>query len=173
MQREEIIKNITDKYCSPPDGENDRDEYFMRCALELADAAADEDEVPVGAVVVRDGMIVGADYNGRENRKDALYHAETAAIRRACVALHGWRLIGCEIYVTLEPCPMCAGAILNARVPRTVFGARDPKYGAFGSVCDLGSLPVGHKTVIKEGVLKDESADRLKRFFAGKREKAD
>jgi len=119
MQREEKIKKITDKYSSPPEGEEERDEYFMRCALELAEAAADEDEVPVGAVVVRDGAVVGADYNGREGQKDALWHAETAAIHRACAALHGWRLVGCEIFITLEPCPMCAGAILNARVPRS------------------------------------------------------
>ncbi len=170
MEREEKIRKITAGYVCPPEGEDERDEYFMRCALELAAAAAEEDEVPVGAVVVRDGVIVGADYNGRENKKDALWHAETAAIHRACGALHGWRLVGCEIYVTLEPCPMCAGAILNARVPRTVFGARDPKYGAFGSVSDLGSLPVGHRTKIKEGVLADESAALLKKFFAGKRE---
>ncbi len=171
MQREEKIKKITEKYSSPPDAGNERDEYFMRCALELAEAAAEEDEVPVGAVVVRDGAVVAADYNGREGKKNALYHAETAAIARACAKLGGWRLPGCEIFVTLEPCAMCAGAILNARIERTVFGARDPKYGAFGSVADLGDLPLGHRTKIAEGVLAGESAALLRRFFAGKREK--
>ncbi len=171
VKREKKIEKITKKYASPPDGPDARDEYFMRCALELARQAAEEDEVPVGAVVVRDGAIVAADYNGREGEKDALYHAETAAIRRACRALHGWRLVGCTLYVTLEPCPMCAGAILNARVPRVVTGADDPKFGAFGSVVDLIRLPVGHKAEVKTGVLAEESSAMLRSFFLGKREK--
>ena len=169
MKREKKIEKIVKKYRSAPTDADERDEYFMRCALELAVEAADEDEVPVGAVIVRDGEIVAADYNGRECEKDALYHAETAAIRRACRALRGWRLIGCELYVTLEPCPMCAGAILNARIPRVVTGAKDPKFGAFGSVVDRAHRPVGHKADVREGVLAEESAALLRSFFSKKR----
>lgn len=171
MTRDEIISAVTDRYSEPPSDTDLLDEYFMACALDLAAAAAEEGEVPVGAVVVRDGKIIAADFNGRENLKDATFHAETSAIRKACSALGGWRLVGCTLYVTLEPCPMCAGAILNARVPRTVVGAKDPKYGAFGSVCDLGGLPVGHKTELKEGVLADRSAALLRAFFEPKRKK--
>ena len=173
MKREKLIGKITCKYSEPPQEQAERDEYFMRCALELARAAAGEDEVPVGAVVVRDGKIVAGDFNGREKLRDATYHAETAAIRRACEALGGWRLIGCELYVTLEPCAMCAGAILNARIPRTVIGADDPKYGAFGSVADLSHPPFGHRTELVRGVLSEESAELMREFFLKKRGKHD
>ena len=169
MKREKLIGKITCKYSEPPQEQAERDEYFMRCALELARAAAGEDEVPVGAVVVRDGRIVAGDFNGREKLRDATYHAETAAIRRACEALGGWRLIGCELYVTLEPCAMCAGAILNARIPRTVIGADDPKYGAFRSVADLSHPPFGHRTELVRGVLSEESAELMREFFLKKR----
>ena len=165
MEREEIIRKITEKYVSPPEGEDERDEYFMRCALELAAAAAEEDEVPVGAVVVRDGVIVGADYNGRENKKDALYHAETAAVHRACGALHGWRLIGCDIYVTLEPCPMCAGAIVNARIPQVYFGAYDAKNGCCGSVANVLELEYGYHPSCEGGIMEEECAAIMSDFF--------
>lgn len=169
MKREKLIRKITEKYSDPPADPAARDEYFMRCALELARAAADEDEVPVGAVIVRDCAVVAADFNGREKLKDATWHAETAAIRKACEVLGGWRLIGCELYVTLEPCAMCAGAILNARIPRTVVGADDPKYGAFGSTADLSHPPFGHRTEVVRGVLGEESASLMRDFFLRKR----
>ena len=125
----------------------------MEEALRLAQQAAREGEVPVGAVVVRDGVIVGRGRNRRETEKNALCHAEIEAIDEACRALHGWRLWQCELYVTLEPCPMCAGAILNARLPVVVFGAFDPKAGSCGSVVDLFSLPYNHRPRMIGGVL--------------------
>ena len=120
------------------DGEA-RDRCFMDAALALAHAAAEEGEVPVGCVIVREGRILAGEYNGREGMKNALWHAEAAAVDRACRALGGWRLPGCTLYVTLEPCPMCAGAIWNARIPRVVIGARDARAGAMGSLLNLAS----------------------------------
>ena len=117
----------------------------MSRALELARQAALEGEVPVGAVVVLDGRIIGEGRNRREKSRNALSHAELEAIDAACKALNGWRLWQCDLYVTLEPCPMCAGAIINARLRRVIYGTADPKAGSFGSVIDFNSLPYNHK----------------------------
>ncbi|XOQ43021.1 MAG: tRNA-specific adenosine deaminase [Clostridium sp.] len=141
------------------------DEDFMREALLLAQEAAAQGEVPVGAVVVRNGEIVARGRNRRENGKNALYHAELEAIDGACRALGGWRLWQCELFVTLEPCPMCAGAIINARLRRVVFGARDPKAGSCGSVVNLFELPYNHKPQLQGGVLAEECSALLKDFF--------
>ena len=148
-------------------------EFYMRHALELAERAYSLGETPVGAVIVRDktGEIVGEGYNLRESEKSPLAHAEIIAIDRASKTLGGWRLVGCTLYVTLEPCPMCAGAIINSRIPRVVFGARDPKSGAFGSVLDLNQLPLNHKPEIITGVLEDECSEIMSRFFKTLREK--
>lgn len=147
----------------------DRDVYFMKCALELAEAAAYFDEVPVGAVVVRENKIIAADFNGREALRDATRHAELSAIRAACSALGGWRLVGCELFVTLEPCPMCAGAIINARIPRTVIGADDQKFGAFGSAADINNIEGSYKTELTKNILSEESSSLLREFFLKKR----
>ena len=148
------------------------DEHVMRRALALACAAADEAETPVGAVVTRHGEIVGEGRNRRERGKNALLHAEIEAIARACEAVGGWRLWDCELFVTLEPCPMCAGAIINARIPRVVYGAYDPKAGCCGSVVDLFALPFNHRPKAEGGLLAEESAALLSDFFAGLRAKA-
>lgn len=140
-------------------------EEYMRQALELARLAMAEGEVPVGCVIVRDGAVVGRGRNRRETAQTALGHAELEAIAQACRTLGGWRLAGCALYVTLEPCPMCAGAILNARIPRVVFGARDPKAGACGSVCDLFSEPFNHHPACTAGVLEEPCAQILRDFF--------
>ena len=144
------------------------DEIFMRQALLEAEKARDEDEVPVGAVIVRDGQVIASAYNTREYGKNALYHAEIKAIDKACKALGGWRLVGCTMYVTLEPCPMCAGAIVNARVERVVFGAPDHKAGAFGTMLNLTDYPL-FKPQITGGVLAEECAKILTDFFKEKR----
>ena len=145
------------------------DVYFMQQALLLAADAAAQGEVPVGAVVVRDGVIVGRGRNRREAEKTALAHAETEAIDDACRRLGGWRLWDCTLYVTLEPCPMCAGAILNARVRRVVFGASDPKAGSLCSVQRMFDLPYNHKPEIVGGVLEEECGSLLRSFFADMR----
>jgi len=142
-----------------------REEEFMRRALVLAGQAAAEWETPVGAVVVRRGEIVGEGRNRREQGKNALLHAELEAIGAACEALGGWRLRECELYVTLEPCPMCAGAIINARISRVVYGARDPKAGCCGSVIDLFALPFNHQPIAEGGLLEEECAAILTEFF--------
>lgn len=144
------------------------DEKFMRLAIAEAKRAEDEDEVPVGAVIVRGGEVIASAYNTREYGKNALYHAEIKAIDAACKKLGGWRLVGCTMYVTLEPCPMCAGAIINARVERVVFGAPDHKAGAFGTMINLTDYPL-FKPEIVGGVLKDECAEMLSSFFKKKR----
>ena len=146
-------------------------EDFMRIAIEEAKKCAMLDEVPVGAVVVKNGQVIAACGNGRETEKDATAHAETSAIRAACSALGGWHLAGCELYVTLEPCLMCAGAIVNARIAKVVYGASDPKFGAMGSMTDITALPLNHKPEIVSGVLEDECAQLLKDFFKAKRER--
>ena len=138
---------------------------YMQEALALAKEAAAEGEVPVGCVIVRNGVIVGRGRNRRETDKTALAHAECEAIRQACENLGGWRLWECTLYVTLEPCPMCAGAIINARIPRVVFGAADAKCGACGSVCDLFSMEFNHHPQTVRGVLKEECAALLSDFF--------
>ena len=141
------------------------DEQFMREALVLAQAAFDEGEVPVGCVVTLDDRVVGRGRNRRETAKSALAHAEIEAIAEACRTLGGWRLWRCTLYVTLEPCPMCAGAIINARIPRVVFGAPDPKAGSCGSVTDLFALPYNHRPAYEGGVLEEECAQLLRDFF--------
>ncbi len=145
-------------------------EAFMRLALREAQKSAAEGEVPVGAVVVRNGEVVAVGRNRREKEKNALAHAEIEAIDRACKALGGWRLWECELFVTLEPCPMCAGAIVNARLQRVTYGARDPKNGAVGSVFSMFSLPLTHKPEAVGGVLEKECAEALTSFFKELRE---
>lgn len=141
------------------------DNEYMRMALELAKQAADEGEVPVGAVVVQGDRVVGTGRNRREARKNSLAHAEIEAIDEACRTLGGWRLAGCTLYVTLEPCPMCAGAIINARIDRVVQGTTDPKAGSCGSLINLFTVPYNHKPELTEGVLAKECAQILKDFF--------
>lgn len=143
----------------------------MQAALEEARRAAALGEVPVGAVVAKDGEIVARAHNLRENGKNATYHAELMAIDAACKALGGWRLWQCELFVTLEPCPMCAGAIINSRLKRVVYGAKDPKAGCCGSLTDLFALPFNHHPVIEGGLLEEEAALQLQNFFAALREK--
>ncbi len=142
---------------------DDRD--FMLSALELARQAGDEGEVPVGCVIVRNGQIVGQGRNRRETEKTALGHAEIEAIAQACHNLGGWRLWDCTLYVTLEPCPMCAGAIVNARIPRVVYAASDSKCGACGSVCNLFSEGFNHHPAVEKGLLEQESTTLLTEFF--------
>lgn len=142
------------------------DEQFMEQALALAREAAEDGEVPVGCVIVRRGEIVGRGRNRRETDKTALGHAEIEAIADACRNLGGWRLWDCTLYVTLEPCPMCAGAIVNARIPRVVYGASDAKNGACGSVCDLFSMDFNHHPTVEKGVREEECAALLSEFFA-------
>ena len=143
---------------------------FMKEALALAKKAAAEGEVPVGCVIVREGEIIGRGRNRRETSKTALGHAEIEAIGDACRNLGGWRLWDCTLYVTLEPCPMCAGAIINARIPRVVFGARDQKCGACGSVCDLFSMDFNHHPQVTTGVMEEQSQELLTDFFRQLRE---
>lgn len=144
---------------------------FMEEALLLAKQSFDEGEVPVGAVVVKDGEIVGRGRNRRENGKNALFHAEISAIDEACRNLGGWRLWQCEMYVTLEPCPMCAGAIINSRIKKVTFGAYDKKAGSFGSVVDFNDLPYNHKPQIEGGIDEKECSELLSLFFEQLREK--
>ena len=141
------------------------DLQFMDEALALAREAAAEGEVPVGCVITRNGEIVGRGRNRRETGRTALGHAEIEAIAEACRNLGGWRLWECTLYVTLEPCPMCAGAIVNARIPRVVFGASDAKCGACGSVCDLFAMDFNHHPQVTSGVREEEAAALLKEFF--------
>lgn len=141
------------------------DERMMERALRLAQEAFDDGEVPVGAVVVRKGEIVGEGRNRREKGKNALYHAELEAIDNACKHLGGWRLWECELYVTLEPCPMCAGAIVNARIPQIYFGAYDPKNGCCGSVADVLNLPLAFHPAYQGGVMQERCSGILSEFF--------
>ncbi len=143
-----------------------QDTEFMDAALALAREAAAEGEVPVGCVIVRAGQIVGRGRNRREKNRNALAHAELEAIQDACARLGGWRLWECTLYVTLEPCPMCAGAIINARIPRVVFGASDEKAGSCGSVCDLFSMAYNHHPAVEKGLREAECAALLQEFFA-------
>ena len=138
---------------------------IMMVALRLADEAALEGEVPVGAVIVKDGEIVSMGRNRREKGKNALYHAEIEAINSACEKLGGWRLWQCEMFVTLEPCPMCSGAIINSRIRKVTFGAYDKKAGCCGSVIDMFSLPFNHKPEIVGGFMEEECAEKLSQFF--------
>jgi len=142
---------------------------FMRAAIDLAREAEAIDEVPVGAVAVRNGEIIATAYNTRETSKCATHHAEILAIERACAALGGWRLPGVTLYVTMEPCAMCAGAIINARIPRVVYGAPDLRFGAFGSLINLAEVPLNHKPQIVGGVLAEENVEILRNYFKKKR----
>jgi tRNA(adenine34) deaminase len=147
-----------------------RDEWFMRLALREAEAALDHVDVPIGAVVVREGEVVGAGHNERELRGDPTAHAEILALREASRTVESWRLLGCVLYVTLEPCAMCAGAIVLGRVPRVVYGTADPKAGAAGSVLDVLSEPrLNHRPEVAGGLLADECAGLLRAFFASRR----
>ena len=146
------------------------DEKWMALALNLAKEAMEEEEVPVGAVIVRNGKIVGQGRNRKETGKNPLYHAEIMAIDEACKTLGGWRLVGCTMYVTLEPCPMCAGAIISARLPRLVNGADDPKMGGCGSVVNIcQNEGFNHEVQILRGVLAEDSTALLQTFFQGLR----
>ena len=145
------------------------DQGFMREALKEARLALAQGEVPVGAVLVRDGEILARGHNTREQDKTPLGHAELLAIERGCALLGDWRLTGCSLYVTLEPCPMCAGALIQARVERIVFGAKDEKAGCCGTVMDLTHVPFGHNPRVTRGVLAGECAGLLAQFFAGMR----
>ena len=138
---------------------------FMERAIELAQQSAIEGEVPVGAVVVKGDEIVGEGRNRRELGKNALYHAELEAIDNACKSLSGWRLWQCDLYVTLEPCPMCAGAIINARIKRVFFGANDLKAGSFGSVANFNDIAYNHKPEIVSGIMAQECSEMLTDFF--------
>lgn len=141
------------------------DETWMEMALDLAKAAAQAGEVPVGCVITLGDQVVGQGRNRREAGRNALCHAEIEAIDQACRRLGGWRLWQCTLYVTLEPCPMCAGAIVNARIPRVVFGARDPKAGACGSVCNLFTMGFNHHPAVTAGVLEEACGQTLRDFF--------
>lgn len=142
-----------------------RDAEFMLEAIELANRAAAEGEVPVGCVITLGDKIVGRGRNRREGARSALAHAELAAIDEACRTLGGWRLWQCTLYVTLEPCPMCAGAIINARIPRVVYGAKDTVNGCCGSAVDLFMLPCSGKVQVESGLLETECAALLSDFF--------
>ena len=147
------------------------EEKFMREALKQAKRASALGEMPVGAVIVRDGEIISRAYNRRETKKNALYHAEITAIERACKKLGGWRLPRCEMYVTLEPCPMCAGAILNSRIEHVYYGASDEKSGCCGSKINLLDLNLCNYTVtVTGGILENECRDIIKKFFRNLRE---
>ena len=145
-------------------------ESYMSQALALAREAAENGDVPVGCVIAdAEGRVIGRGRNRREERGDATAHAEVEAIREACAALGDWRLEGCTLYVTLEPCPMCTGAIINSRIPTVVFGAREENFGSCGSVIDLFSERYGHRPAVYPGVLKDDCAELLRTFFRDKR----
>ncbi len=147
-----------------------RDEYFMRLALREATLAPEHGDIPVGAVVIKDGEVIGAGHNEREVRADPTAHAELIALRDAARTLDSWRVLNTVLYVTLEPCAMCAGAIVLARVPRVVFGATDPKAGAAGSVLDVLADPrLNHRPQVESGLLSGECADLLRSFFASRR----
>ena len=150
---------------------NENAEKFMREAIKQAKKAAAKGEVPVGAVIVRNGEIISRAYNTRETGKNALCHAEVKAIHRACKKLGGWRLPGCEMYVTMEPCPMCAGAIINARIVSVYYGAYDQKAGAFGTLFDMNTFGLNHKPEIVSGVLEKECSELLSSFFFELRER--
>ena len=144
-------------------------EYFMAIALKMAQIAAKKDEVPVGAVIVRNGAVIAKAHNMRETKRNPLAHAELLAISKASRKLRGWRLTGCTLYVTLEPCPMCAGAIVNARIDKVIFGAYDPKAGACGTLYNLTEGRLNHTPEVTGGVMEEETAAVLKDYFKKKR----
>ena len=147
-----------------------KDEFYMREALRLAKIAEDMDEVPVGALIVREDCVIATAYNTRETSRCATHHAEILAIEEACRTLGGWRLPETTLYVTMEPCAMCAGAIINARIPRVVYGTPDLRFGAFGSKIDLATVGMNHTPEILGGVLLDECREMLTSYFRKKRE---
>ncbi|MEG0878173.1 MAG: tRNA adenosine(34) deaminase TadA [Oscillospiraceae bacterium] len=147
------------------------DADYMRLAINEAQKAAEIGEVPIGAVIVRNGEVISAAHNTRECEKNATHHAELLAIDAACKALGGWRLMDCELYVTLEPCPMCAGAIINSRIKRVIYGAKDAKAGCCGSVANLFAMPFNHEPRLQSGVLESECTQLLQSFFAALRDK--
>lgn len=147
------------------------DQELMQAALEEARLAFEAGEVPVGAVIAKDGEIIARAHNLRETGKNALYHAELMAIDQACQALGGWRLWQCELFVTLEPCPMCSGAIINSRLRRIVYSASDPKAGCCGSLTDLFALPFNHHPIIEHGLMEEEAQQLLQAFFVSLRQK--
>lgn len=147
------------------------DQELMQAALEEARLAFEAGEVPVGAVIAKDGEIIARAHNLRETGKNALYHAELMAIDQACQTLGGWRLWQCELFVTLEPCPMCSGAIINSRLRRIVYAASDPKAGCCGSLTDLFALPFNHHPIIEHGLMEAEAQQLLQAFFASLRQK--
>lgn len=142
-----------------------RDENFMRLAIEQAQIAAALGEIPVGAVVVKDGQVIGRGYNRREVDSSATAHAEVLAIEDACKALGTWRLTDCELYVTLEPCPMCAGAIINSRIRRVIYGVKDERAGCCGSVADFFAMPFNHTPLSRSGILEEDCRKLLTDFF--------
>ena len=146
-----------------------RDEEFMRLAIEQAQLAAQLGEIPVGAVVVKDDQVIGRGYNRREIDSSATAHAEVLAIEDACKHLGTWRLTDCELYVTLEPCPMCAGAIINARIRRVIYGAKDERAGCCGSVADFFVMPFNHNPLSRSGILADECKTLLLDFISALR----
>jgi tRNA(adenine34) deaminase len=157
-------------FCNPEDRSDAQDAYFMRLALREAERALTHDDVPIGAVVERDGEVLAAAHNERELRADPTAHAEILALREASRAVGTWRLDGCAVYVTLEPCAMCAGAIVLARVPYVVFGATDPKAGACGSILDVLSEPrLNHRPEVSSGLLAPDCGQLLSEFFAARR----
>jgi tRNA(adenine34) deaminase len=147
------------------------DEKYMEEAIKLALAAAERDEVPVGAVIVKDGEIIASASNTREESKCATHHAEILAIEQACRTLGGWRLPGVTLYVTMEPCVMCAGAIINSRIERVFYGARDHRFGAFGSALDVNEAGLNHRPEVTGGVLGERCAEILSSYFKNKRKK--
>jgi tRNA(adenine34) deaminase len=155
----------------PPE-EREAHEYWMREAIAEARKAEALGEVPIGAVVVRHGEIIGRGYNLRETTMDSTAHAEMVAIREASIAMNSWRLLDCRLYVTLEPCPMCAGAMVQSRVPLTVYGTTDPKAGCAGTLMNLLEEPrFNHRTEVIQGILQEECADLLTSFFRRLRQK--
>ena len=148
-----------------------RDAHWMHQALLEAKKAAALGEIPVGAVIVRDEQVIARAHNRRELDQDAMAHAEGLCIQQACRVLNSWRLSGCTLYVTLEPCPMCSGAIINSRLDRVVYGAKDDKAGCAGSVADLFVMPFNHTPVIRSGILEEECAAVLSEFFETLRKK--
>lgn len=151
--------------------DNSKDTFYMSAALSAAKECEKSDDVPVGAVIVRRGEIIARAFNCREKCRDATCHAEAEAIREACRKLGGWHLTDCEMFVTLEPCPMCAGAIANARIDTVIIGAPEPKSGAFGSAVDFSKIPLNHTPVVVRGVLEEECASVIRDFFKKKRER--
>jgi tRNA(adenine34) deaminase len=150
-----------------------RDEYFMKLALREAELALEHDDVPIGAVVVKDGEVIGAGHNERELREDPTAHAEILALREAAAHLGSWRVLDSVLYVTLEPCTMCAGAIVLSRIPRVVYAATDPKAGAAGSIMDvLAHDRLNHRPEVAGGLLSEESAELIVEFFRSRRGKA-